>query len=75
MSTYDTDSYNDILNYLQKMKSADMPPMKYKEFFNNRTNTFLKSYELMLKRMKPGKTYTIVELGTSRSFVSGNMEG
>lgn len=55
--------------------------MKYSEYFDRRTNTFEKSYELILERMKTKKdtfdhtTYNIVELGTSRSFVSGNHSG
>jgi hypothetical protein len=52
--------------------------MKYSEYFDKRTNTFEKSYELILERMKTKNgisddtTYNIVELGTTRSFVSGN---
>lgn len=49
--------------------------MKYSGFFDRRKNTFEKSYELILENMKPEHTYNIVELGTSRSFVSGNYQG
>ena len=55
--------------------------MKYSEFFDRRKNTFEKSYDLILQHMKaldnePTKrSYNIVELGTSRSFVSGNHPG
>jgi hypothetical protein len=52
--------------------------MKYLEFFDRRRNTFEKSYELILQQMKTNHdttTYNIVELGTSRSFVSGNCPG
>ena len=44
--------------------------MKYSEFFNNRKNTFEKTYELILNNIDSKKTFNIVELGTSRSFVS-----
>ena len=52
--------------------------MKYSEFFDRRKNTFEKSYDLILQHMKTNNdtnTYNIVELGTSRSFVSGNHPG
>jgi hypothetical protein len=55
--------------------------MKYSKYFDRRTNTFEKSYDLILQHMKaldnePAKrSYNIVELGTSRSFVSGNHPG
>jgi hypothetical protein len=52
--------------------------MKYSEFFDKRKNTFEKSYELILenmKRKKEGEIYTIVELGSSRSFVNYCFEG
>lgn len=51
--------------------------MKYSEYFDNRKNTFEKSYELILENMDPEHTtpYNIVELGTSRSFVSGKYQG
>lgn len=44
--------------------------MKYSEYFNNRKNTFEKTYEKILNNIDSKKTYNIVELGTSRSFVS-----
>lgn len=55
--------------------------MKYSEYFDRRTNTFEKSYELILDHMKSldneieKRPYNIVELGTSRSFVSGHYPG
>jgi hypothetical protein len=55
--------------------------MKYSEYFDRRTNTFKKSYELILQNMKAldneieKRPYNIVELGTSRSFVSGHYPG
>ena len=44
--------------------------MLYQEFFIHRTNTFKKSFELLLEKYK-NKSLMIVELGTSRSFLSG----
>jgi len=49
--------------------------MKYSEFLGRRKNTFEKSYELILQNMKDNVVYNIVELGSSRSFVSGGIEG
>ena len=52
--------------------------MIFNNFFDRRKNTFEKSYELILQNMKnKGKknTYNIVELGTSRSFVTGGVQG
>ena len=49
--------------------------MKYSEFFGRRENTFNESYELIKKRIHTSENYTIVELGTSRSFVTGGEEG
>jgi hypothetical protein len=51
--------------------------MKYSDFFGRRKNTFEKSYELILERMHDtaGTPYNIVELGTSRSFVSSDSPG
>lgn len=49
--------------------------MKYLEYFGRRENTFNKSFELIKKHINGGKKYLIVELGTSRSFVSGGFEG
>lgn len=41
--------------------------MKYSEFFDRRKNTFERSYDLILQRMKgcdhTSTTYSIVELG------------
>lgn len=48
--------------------------MKYSEFFNNRKNTFEKIYEFILNNIDNKKTFNIVELGTSRSFVTGRIE-
>ena len=44
--------------------------MLYQEFFIHRTNTFKKSPELILENYK-NKSLNIVELGTTRSFLSG----
>ena len=50
--------------------------MIYNEYFDRRNNTFKKSYELILQNMEnKNGTYNIVELGTSRSFVSGGHDG
>ena len=51
--------------------------MKYSDFFGRRKKTFEKSYELILERMHGAAAtpYNIVELGTSRSFVSGESPG
>lgn len=48
--------------------------MIYSNFFNNRKKTFEKTYELILNNIDEKKTFNIVELGTSRSFVSGRIE-
>ena len=48
--------------------------MKYSDFFNNRKNTFEKTYELLLNNIDSKKTFNIVELGTTRSFVSWRIE-
>lgn len=48
--------------------------MKYSEFFNNRKNTFEKTYELVLNNIDNKEPFNIVELGTSRSFVTGRIE-
>jgi len=47
--------------------------MKYSEYFNSRKNTFEKTYEKILNNIDSKKTYNIVELGTSRSFVSSRI--
>lgn len=44
--------------------------MKYLSLLQQRTNTFSKTYELILENIIPKKKYVIVELGTSRSFKS-----
>jgi len=50
--------------------------MIYYNYLDRRTNTFKKSYDLILENMKNKKgTYNIVELGSSRSFVNGGIEG
>jgi hypothetical protein len=49
--------------------------MKYSEYFYLRNQTFPKSYELILENMKDDECYTIVELGSSRSFVNGGVPG
>jgi hypothetical protein len=48
--------------------------MKYSEYFDRRTNTFLKAFDLIQNRDR-NTPYIIVELGTSRSFVNGQYEG
>ena len=53
-------------------------PMIYSDFFEKRQTTFIKSYQLMLDKIKNNNnkdTYNIVELGSSRSFVNGNLDG
>lgn len=47
--------------------------MLYSEYFDRRKNTFEKSYELILNNIN--NDYNIVELGSSRSFVSGGIQG
>lgn len=47
--------------------------MKYLEFFGRRKNTFEKTYNLIRDNIHD--TYTIVELGSSRSFVNGGNLG
>ena len=49
--------------------------MKYSEYFGRRKNTFEESYNHVLSSMKEKDEYTIVELGSSRSFVTGGLEG
>ena len=49
--------------------------MLYSEFIGRRKNTFEKSYELILDNMIDNKVYNIVELGSSRSYVTGGVEG
>jgi len=52
--------------------------MIYSEFFDKRKNTFEKAYEHILANINNNnveKPYIIVELGTSRSFVTGTLEG
>ena len=49
--------------------------MKYIEFFGRRKNTFEKAYSLIINNIKSDENYKIVELGTSRSFVSGGSPG
>lgn len=44
--------------------------MLYQEYFIHRTNTFKKSFDLLLEYHK-NKPINIVELGTTRSFLSG----
>jgi hypothetical protein len=46
--------------------------MKYSEYLARRKNTFEKAYELLRKINQP---YRIIELGTSRSYVSGGFPG
>ena len=53
--------------------------MKYSQYFSRRTSTFLKSYEMIKTNMEKMKndniSYNIVELGSSRSFVNGGVNG
>lgn len=49
--------------------------MKYSQYFDRRKNTFERSYSMILENINEDKPYTIVELGTSRSFVSGGIAG
>ena len=52
-------------------------PMIYSDYFEKRQSTFIKSYQLMLDKLNHNNTniYNIVELGSSRSFVNGNLDG
>lgn len=49
--------------------------MIYSEFFEKRENTFKKSFLLIKENINPEKKYNIVELGTSRSFVTYGYPG
>jgi len=49
--------------------------MIYSNYFDRRKNTFEKSYELIMKNIKENICYNIIELGCSRSFVTGGLEG
>jgi hypothetical protein len=49
--------------------------MKYSNFFDKRTSTFIKTYEIILKNINTDNIYNIVELGTSRSYVNGYIVG
>lgn len=49
--------------------------MIYSEYLGRRKNTFEKTHEIILCNIDQFKTYNIVELGTSRSFVSGERRG
>jgi len=49
--------------------------MIYSNYFDRRKNTFEKSYELIMKNIKENICYNIIELGSSRSFVTGGLEG
>ena len=53
--------------------------MKYSQYFARRTSTFLKSYEMinanMKKKENDNSIYNIIELGSSRSFVNGGVNG
>ena len=48
--------------------------MKYSDYFRNRKNTFEKTYELILNNIDSKKTFNIVELGSTRSFVNWRVE-
>ena len=49
--------------------------MLYSEFFGRRKNTFEASYAHIKANLNPAKPYSILELGTSRSFVSHGYPG
>jgi hypothetical protein len=49
--------------------------MKYSQYFDRRKNTFEKAFSLINTHPISDQVYTIVELGTSRSFVSGGIPG
>jgi len=49
--------------------------MKYSEYFGRRENTFINCFKHIKKHINSKKKYLIVELGTSRSFVSSGFEG
>ncbi len=49
--------------------------IKYEKYLDRRSPTFIKTYELVKQSISNNATYNIVELGTSRSFVTGGMEG
>jgi hypothetical protein len=49
--------------------------MLYYDLLDRRINTFSKSLSLIKESMKKDTPYTIVELGTSRSFVNGGYDG
>jgi hypothetical protein len=49
--------------------------MKYSEYFGRRKNTFEESYKHILSSIGQKDKYNIVELGSSRSFVTGGKEG
>ena len=59
----------------QTIENVTNTEMLYSNFFDRRKTTFLKSFELILKNINSQNTYNIVEFGTSRSFVNGNIEG
>jgi len=65
---------NKIINYDILMNHNKMI---YYDFFDRRKNTFIKSHQLILDRLKNNndKIYNIVELGSTRSFVNGGEEG
>ena len=49
--------------------------MMYENFFDRRQNTFVKSFELIMKHINTQEIYNIVEFGTSRSYVNGDIKG
>ena len=49
--------------------------MKYSQYFDRRKNTFENAFSLIKKYQGSDQPYTIVELGTSRSFVNGGYPG
>lgn len=64
---------NKLVDYTKLLKFI---PMIYSSFFEKRKNTFIKSYQIILDKLQNSNyNYNIVELGSSRSFVNGNMDG
>jgi len=64
---------NKVIDYTKLLQFI---PMIYSSFFEKRQNTFIKSFQIILEKLlNRNNTYNIVELGSSRSFVNGNMDG
>ena len=65
---YDANKYSNERVGNFKTWSLDST-MQYSVFMDRRKNTFEKAFSLIKDTMKPEQIYTVVELGTSRSFV------